>query len=337
MTLIIADAFSVTQYITHPISLLAYIAAAVMVYFINRDVNRRKLIESAPEAERANVIIQTAEKLHMDITAVPRNERAALIRQVLKNRIYTQLIIAFVILVIGMMGSYIVLNFLNKNIPKPVAPRVQIGDITARVTFYIGEASENSPEIFKNTSQLELRIAENTNFIDKNVIGWKNGFFLPDSLSKVASTTQRFDRNFKATVDGPSLELVREYDKFTGSLKAFGEGYDWKKASFEGLINVSEFNPWVDSLINENSDYQVSFEDFADEYRITPEQRVSITEYDYRVIVYPIRAMLELFCKGKPIGRSDGIVVRVYEHDEDVRRLFVVKFPVTKLSIPEGI
>jgi len=113
MKLILVDAFSVTQYITHPISLVAYISAAIMVYFINRDINERKKIEAAPESERANIIIKTAERLHLDLTLVPKNERADLIRQVLRNRIYKQLIIAFIILVIGMLASYFVLNLMK--------------------------------------------------------------------------------------------------------------------------------------------------------------------------------------------------------------------------------
>jgi hypothetical protein len=337
MNLILLDAFSVAQYITHPISLIAYITAAVMVYFINRDINRRKLIESAPENERASVIIKTAERLHLDLTAVPRSERADLIRQVLRNRIYKQLIIAFIILVIGMFASYISLNYIKSKAGgnnSKYSPKIEINDISARVTFSIDNVGENAPDIFKNTSQLQLRIEKNTNFINQNVLGWKNGFFLSDSLSKLTSITQRFDRNIKATVDGPNLEMVRDYDRFTGILRSFGEDYDWGKASFEGLINVSEFNTWVDSLIDVKKDYQISFEDFSHEYQITPEQRRDLTEYDYRVVVYPIRATLEVFCKGKLIGLSHGIVARVYEHDEDVRRLFVVKFPVTKLSSP---
>lgn len=341
MKLILLDAFSVAQYITHPISLLAYISAAVMAYFISRDINRRKLIESAPEAERADVIIKTAERLHLDLAIVPENQRAGLIRQVLKNRIYTQLIIAVIVLAIGTFASYIALNFINHAKVVPATheqKKMEISDVTARVTYTIGEVGKDVPEIFQNNSQLELRIAENIKIVNKDVVGWQNGFFLPDSLFKLTSTKQEFDRKFNPTGEGTSLDLIRDYSRFTGHISYFDEDYDWNKASFEGMINVSEPNTWVDSLINENSDFHISQEDFFQEYRVTPRQKEDWTEYDKRLYVYPIRATLDLFYKGKIIGRSNGIVVRVIEHQEgDYRRLFVVKFPVTKLSNSKGI
>ena len=338
MELILLDAFSVTRYITHPISLLAYIVAAVLFYFVNRDINRRKLIESTPEADRANVIIQTAEKLHMDIADVPRNERAALIRQVLQNRIYTQVIIAVVIVVLGMIGSYVYIRNMDIThkpfVVVPIKPsKIAINDFTAKVTFTIGNVEENAPEIFKNTSQLEIRIADNSKIVNKDVVGWDNRFFLADTLFKLISTKQEFDKEFKPTTEDSSLDLIRDYSRFTGNFSAaLHENYDWTKASSEGLIRVSEFNKWVDSLIDENSDFYISRENFFAEYEATSRQIEDWTDNDKRLFVYPIRAYLNLYYKGNIIGRSHGIVVRVIEHQNgDMRRLFVVKFPVTKL------
>ncbi len=74
------DAFSITQYITNPISLAAFAIAAIMTYLIYKNVNARKKLEAVNESDRASVIIKTAEKLHLDIRAVPVNERASLIR-----------------------------------------------------------------------------------------------------------------------------------------------------------------------------------------------------------------------------------------------------------------
>lgn len=341
MKLILLDAFSVAQYITHPISLLAYISAAVMAYFISRDINKRKLIESAPEEERAEIIIKTAEQLHLDLTLVPENQRAALISQTLNYRVYKLLIIAVIILGMGTFATYIALNYINHSNVAPVThekKKMEISDVTARVTYTIGEVGKDVPEIFQNNSQLELRIAENTKIVNKDIIGWQNRLFLPDSLFKLSSTKQEFDRKFSPTGEGTSLDLIRDYSRFTGHISYFDEDYDWNKASFEGLINVREPDFWVDSLINENSDFNISREDFFQEYHITPRQKEDWTEYEKRLFVYPIRATLDLFYKGKIIGRSAGIVARVLENQQgDYRRLFVVKFPVTKLNNSMGI
>jgi undecaprenyl pyrophosphate phosphatase UppP len=114
MVHIFLDAFSVAQYITNPISLAAFAIAAIMTYFISRNANDRKKIESAKEEERSDLIIRTAERLHLDISQVPKNERAALIKQVLRNRIISQIISAVVIVILGLFITYLVSEQIGK-------------------------------------------------------------------------------------------------------------------------------------------------------------------------------------------------------------------------------
>lgn len=211
---------------------------------------------------------------------------------------------------------------------------IEIQDITAKVTFHIDNADDNVPEIFKNTSQLELRIIENKNLDSNNIKGWKNGFFIPDSSLNILSTNQLFDRKTIQSVDLTSVELTRDYKDFKGKLNDLKDDKKWGQSSFEGIIRVIENNKWLDSLKkdNESFDLPITFEDFLKEYKVSEKQKIELTEYDYRISVYPIRAKLEIFNKGSRVGLSEGIVVRVREWDEDVRNMFIVKFPVTKLN-----
>lgn len=212
---------------------------------------------------------------------------------------------------------------------------ITIQDITAKVTFHIDNADESTPEFFKNTSELELRIIENKDLDPYNIQGWKNGFFISDSSLNIISTTQLFDRKLIQSVDLSSIELRRDYKDFKGKLNSLKDNKKWTKSSFEGLIRVVETNKWLDSLKTDNDslDFPITFNDFLNEYKVTNEQKIDLTEYDYRIRVYPIRAKLEIFKNDSLIGVSEGIVVKVWEWDEDVRNLFVVKFPVTKLNL----
>ena len=212
---------------------------------------------------------------------------------------------------------------------------IRIKDITAKVTFHIDNVDENTPEIFKNTSELELRIIENKNLDSKNIQGWKNGFFIPDSSLNIISNTQLFDRRLIQSVDLSSMELTRDYKDFKGKLNNLSDNKKWSQSSFEGVIRVIETDKWLDSLKNdsESLDFPITFDDFLKEYKVTSKQRIDLTEYDYRIKVYPIRAKLQVFKNDSLIGISEGIVVKVQEWDEDVRSLFVVKFPVTKLKL----
>ncbi|BFM45362.1 hypothetical protein CFS9_40030 [Flavobacterium sp. CFS9] len=212
---------------------------------------------------------------------------------------------------------------------------IKIKDITAKVTFHIDNADETTPDFFKNTSELEVRIIENKDLDSLNIQGWKNGFFIPDNSLDIESSTQLFDRKLIQSADLSSIELIRDYKDFKGKINNLKDNKRWSESSFEGLIQVVETNKWLDSLKKDNDslDLPVKFDNFLALYKVTKKQKIELTEYDYRIKVYPIRATLELFKNDSLVGSSEGIVVKVWEHDEDVRNLFVIKFPVTKLKL----
>ncbi|SMO92301.1 hypothetical protein SAMN06265220_10739 [Flavobacterium nitrogenifigens] len=212
---------------------------------------------------------------------------------------------------------------------------IKIKDITARVTFHIDNADERAPDFFKNTAELELRIIEDKDLDSLNVQGWKNGFFISGNSLDIISSTQLFDRKLIQSVDLSSIELIRNYRDFKGKINSLKDNKKWAKSSFEGLMQVVETNKWLDSLKrgSDSLDFPVTFDDFLALYKVTNKQKIELTEYDYRIKVYPIRAKLEVFKNDSLVGISEGIVVKVWEHDEDVRNLFVVKFPVTKLNL----
>lgn len=214
---------------------------------------------------------------------------------------------------------------------------IKIEDIKARVTFHINNVDETIPEIFKNTSELELRIVENNNLDTNNIQGWKNGFYIPDSSLAIISTTQLFDRKVIQSVDINSVELIRDYKDFKGKLSVLKDNKKWGLSSFEGIIRVVEKNKWLDIFKKNydslNFDLPITFADFLETYKVSQKRKAELTDYDYRIAVYPITAKLEVFNNGQLVGLSEGIVVKVWEWDEDVRNLFVVKFPVTKLHL----
>lgn len=213
---------------------------------------------------------------------------------------------------------------------------IKIKDITAKVTFHIDNADENTPELFKNTSELELRIIENKDLDSLNVQGWKNGFFISGNSLDIKSSIQLFDKKLIQTVDLSSIELIRNYKDFKGTINSLKNNKKWAKSSFEGAIRVVETNKWLDTLkkYNDSLDLPVTLDEFYKLYKVTKKQKIELTEYDYcRIKVYPIRARLEVFKNDSLIGTSEGIVVKVWEGDEDVGNHFVVKFPVTKLNL----
>jgi hypothetical protein len=109
-----------------------------MTYFIAVNVNARKKIESAKEDDRADILIRTAERLHLDLNKVPEKERAPLIKQVLKNRIIGQIIVSLTIIALGLLITYLVDKQIGRkengynNVTNPSLPFTKLDSFTFR-------------------------------------------------------------------------------------------------------------------------------------------------------------------------------------------------------------
>ena len=182
------DAFSITQYITNPISLAAFAIAAIMTYLIYKNVNARKKLEAVNELDRADVIIKTAEKLHLDIRAVPVNERAGLIRKALNNRIITQLIIAIVVIIMGFLIVYFAIEKKKINDPNISNPTTITDSLDSKVrdsSSLIKEKKRENLQLIKSTDfkedeKIEISIQLSEGFI-KILLNGDDASILPSS------------------------------------------------------------------------------------------------------------------------------------------------------------
>lgn len=125
MILDTSEAFNIARYITHPLSLFAYIGAIVLSIYVIRNLIWLRSIKSVPPEKRDDLLIKLSEKLHLDINAVPEEQRAALIRKVLNNRIISQIIYGIIGICILLTIAYIVIDtnrtsLENNKIAKPI-------------------------------------------------------------------------------------------------------------------------------------------------------------------------------------------------------------------------
>ena len=49
---------------------------------------------------------------------------------------------------------------------------------------------------------------------------------------------------------------------------------------------------------------------------------------DFAINPLPVSAKITIYLNDRPIYSSSGIMVKIWEHDEDVRNLHVIKFPI---------
>lgn len=92
------------------LSLIAFIGALIVTYFLRKNLSDKKQIEVVPENQRARLVEATAEKLKLDLNLIPKNERSKIIQQTLRNRIYQQIILAVSLLLAGCIIAYITIT-----------------------------------------------------------------------------------------------------------------------------------------------------------------------------------------------------------------------------------
>jgi hypothetical protein len=109
---------SISQYITHPISLVAYACALLTTYFIYRDREERKKLKANPAA-----YVETFKYLNVGLPDLPEGKRYMMAIRILRHRIIIKIISALTMLIAGCIFSYLVIT-LTKETNRPGPNRV---------------------------------------------------------------------------------------------------------------------------------------------------------------------------------------------------------------------
>jgi hypothetical protein len=104
---------SISQYITHPISLVAYACALLTTYFIYRDREERKKLKANPAA-----YVETFKYLNVGLPDLPEEKRYMMAIRILHHRIIIKIISAITMLIGGCIFSYLVIT-LTKETTQP--------------------------------------------------------------------------------------------------------------------------------------------------------------------------------------------------------------------------
>jgi hypothetical protein len=184
------DVFSITKYITNPFSLIAFIIAAIMTYLSTRNINTRKKIELVNKAERAEVIIKTAEKLHLDINVVPEAERADLIIRVLNNRIKTQIIsaLALVVVIIAFLIYFLIDGSKNSD-PNKTLPDIKNDSIPSSNRDSPNSQNVSRKDINRNKREPNSTEADNIEISIQLSKSYKNVLLNEKDAQILASST----------------------------------------------------------------------------------------------------------------------------------------------------
>ncbi len=210
--------------------------------------------------------------------------------------------------------------------------QVTPADVTARITYSDAEFQDDDNSVGEALAAL---FVENTVL---TIVGapegpaqramqvkWpfvSAGFQARDAPMRLESRSQGVTVDRHVTVDGNWTRSIRVFQEFSGSLGPLAERSRWKGARFEARIE--SVVPRGTNVPKPREPVELAAR-FNEHYRIDEKDRDA--NPDYGINPVPIRAELEMFLAGILVGKSAGIMARVFAWDEDVRNLHVVYFP----------
>jgi hypothetical protein len=163
---------------------------------------------------------------------------------------------------------------------------------------------------------------------------WTGTLLLKDPEMRLTASEQTLDSRTVETVDGPSIEQARVFSSFTGEFGSFARPEAWNAALVEARFEALSKDKWLGNLLQSSKlgyrpDYSKMFEQFYGITKRTVDERAG---EDAQLQPLPIQVRLELFVDRTRVASMTGLVVRWSVHDEDVRGLHVVMFPVSRLK-----
>ena len=196
-------------------------------------------------------------------------------------------------------------------------------DLYAEITYYFSnyEDSDGIPPqpLFDEGAELTIYLKERTG--DSNVEPqWLNGALIDEPDAILTTRRQTVDRKPDPTVDGMIMEQTNTLDRFQGSLGRFASPGAWANSLIEAIYRVQGYEKWLSER-----DIRPSPDEFDEFYSISKETRRNWSNSDYSVRP-ELHATLTVYLGSEPVAHLPGIVARVWEHDEDVRYLYVTRF-----------
>jgi len=223
----------------------------------------------------------------------------------------------------------------------PSAPvkvaKITANDVALEITLTVAEDLGTDPArlagILRN-AHVEIRAvrSEANGVVPTGWVPSRDGFHLKRSGLALMSRFQDVSDQTALSTAGAWASSLRRFTQFTGEVGPFEDEGSWRGAMFEArltAVNVDDVMSEVIPLREDRAQVEEAFRAqgmFNGLYHVSQQQR---SEWpDYIVVELPILAELRLFRSGALVGTSKGILVRVWEHDEDVQRKHVIAFPV---------
>jgi hypothetical protein len=147
--------FDTAKGITSVVSLLAFIAALITLYFIYYNYNERQKLKDNP-----NEYVAIAEKIHIDFKLIPLNKRSEVTLYHLKTRIQNRLIVCATLVTITVIGAFVIFNINGKDNERHLIDLKHTDSLT-------NEKSKKDIILNRQNKAKELLINQITHLVDQ--------------------------------------------------------------------------------------------------------------------------------------------------------------------------
>jgi hypothetical protein len=208
------------------------------------------------------------------------------------------------------------------------ANRINASSLALTVTYRCGPVTtgETFPLLLAENATATIRVAS---ISPDQHAGLPNRRFSTQMLLDVEtaaefeSTDQRVTVTRDRSVDGDEVNQVSYFTSFVAEdLKGFERPDRWSNVAIEVL--VSGYGAPLTNAAQSLDDALGDKEALAEHYDVS---RIADND-DYRVSFLPCPVYMYLLVNGRWVATAEGRLVRVWEWDEDVRGLAVVRFPI---------
>jgi hypothetical protein len=212
------------------------------------------------------------------------------------------------------------------------ANRINASSLAVTVNYSCGPVTGDFPRLMDDGATMVVRVARLT---DRQRAGLSpTGFhtsLLLDSggAATFRSAEQRITVSRAPTVDGAQVDQVARFTAFQSpNLGQFSDPANWRGAVVEAIIFTYQPN-LLAAAAAATPDLELGGRaDVANHYDLTNVR----SDDDYSLSMLDCPVQMTLVVNGRFVATAEGRIVHVNEHDEDVRGLVVVKFPIVPVD-----
>jgi hypothetical protein len=212
---------------------------------------------------------------------------------------------------------------------------IDTGDISVVVQYSFVYPLAGEPEFFTTGWDFEL-VANDVSHVDSSLdrFAWSTKPVLEEPQLHLKANVQEVNYRSRTTIDYISWTQTSVFTRFTGELGPFTDPASWNGANFEAVLTAmgrdSNRNRWQEGeFAGLDIDRKLKGLSFAEYYSVPSTWK---EDDDAGVGPLPITAELTIYVQDRPVTTAIGWPAAVWEWDEDVRGLKVIKFPIVIVS-----